>query len=169
VLVSWFYQSSPLFSFVFHSFLAYRVGDDLRYTHYGFSARLRYTCIVTNTKANFNICITKYTVYSIWSFFAHYSTFWLFFRCNVLLFTKWALKPLNSHHAFSQCIVFNFLWVDEKWFFYTIVFYLISDLQALVENNKFPFKGLVYTRYPFNWFFVLFFFLHLKIYIINMI
>ena len=28
------------FTFVLHSFLPYRIGDDLQYTHYGFSARL---------------------------------------------------------------------------------------------------------------------------------
>jgi len=40
-LTSWFYQSSPLFSFVLHSFLHCHIGDDLRYAHYGFNAKLR--------------------------------------------------------------------------------------------------------------------------------
>ena len=40
VLESWFYSSLPLFSFVFHSFLPYHVGDHLLYACYGFGADL---------------------------------------------------------------------------------------------------------------------------------
>ena len=36
MLASRFYQSSPLFSFVFHSFLPYHVGDDMWYACNGF-------------------------------------------------------------------------------------------------------------------------------------
>jgi len=32
--LQWFYQKLPLFSFVLHSFLLLREGDDLRYVHY---------------------------------------------------------------------------------------------------------------------------------------
>ena len=39
-LATWFYQSLPLFSLELHSSLHYCVGDDLRYAHYDFSARL---------------------------------------------------------------------------------------------------------------------------------
>jgi len=44
VLASWFYQSLPLFSFVLHSFLPYRIGDNLRYVHYGKCS----TCIMAS-------------------------------------------------------------------------------------------------------------------------
>ena len=40
VLELWFYQSLPLVSFVLHSFLPYRIGDNLKDTCYGFSVRL---------------------------------------------------------------------------------------------------------------------------------
>ena len=40
MLASWFYQSLPLFSSILLSFLHYGTGDDLRYTHHGFSAIL---------------------------------------------------------------------------------------------------------------------------------
>ena len=41
MFASWYYQSSPLFFSVLHSFLPYHVGDDLWYTCYGFGARFR--------------------------------------------------------------------------------------------------------------------------------
>ena len=40
MLASWFYRSLSLFSFVY-SILYCCIGDDLRYVHYGFDARLR--------------------------------------------------------------------------------------------------------------------------------
>ena len=40
LLASWFYHCSPLFSFVFHSFLPYCAGDDLQFVCDGFGVRL---------------------------------------------------------------------------------------------------------------------------------
>ena len=40
MLASWFYQSLPLFSFVFRSLLHYHIGDLLQYACYGFSVNL---------------------------------------------------------------------------------------------------------------------------------
>ena len=42
MLASWFYQSLPLFSFVLHYFLHYRIGNNLQYS--GFHGRLKIAC-----------------------------------------------------------------------------------------------------------------------------
>ena len=99
MLASWFYQSLPLFSFVLHSFLQHRKGDDLRYVHYGFSTRLG-KCSTSKDASYAVIYLECYPC--VWSSWHHD---WVAHQ----LLNWWVGHTLNVDKAFR---IFRYGWID---------------------------------------------------------
>ena len=107
LLTSWFYQSLPFFSLVFHSFVKYCIGDSLLWMHYGFSERLERVSAVLP----FTLPYLKVFEVAAWKqgVVIHHDqvtpTFWLLTRVHTLTI-KHSVHSIMAERCFLCCSPF---------------------------------------------------------------